>query len=502
MSDIIPMRGLPLVDHHIHEQARPLSESALWSLNERFFQQAGPEAWKRVPDYITTNPWNARIQADLVFGFLQDLAAEGKLDGDRPVTVIELASGTGRFAWHLHRMLAERLRDSRLADTQVRLVLTDLVDSNLQVARNHEHFAAAFDAGNVTAVAWDMKSDAPPVPIDGPLVLLANYLLDGVPQGAWVVADGLHELLMGIATPEGVDPDDPLLLDHISVHWDVRPAAHAPLHQPLLAYYTDHVEGAFTVPVTGLDLLERVRGWSPDSMVVVADKGVHHLQDVARQALPRIAHHGSISMSVNLHAMAWWQTHLGGHALSSWHEGQGLDTMVLVNGVDPICTRRAYRRWEDLDAATWSTMRRMLPHQGPFTPRQALALLRFTGHEPLTLGLVADSLVTAIEEGAVAPTSVAAALERVSEATYVTGHQDVDFDLGRLWAALGSHHRAVRHFSRSTTTSPGHASAWARLAACHHQLGEPDQARKAVLRALTLDPAHEGALAIRVRLDA
>jgi hypothetical protein len=56
------------------EKNQPLSQSILWTLQRRFFEQRGVTAWSRgtVPHYITTNPTVAAAYAQLVFGWLRD----------------------------------------------------------------------------------------------------------------------------------------------------------------------------------------------------------------------------------------------------------------------------------------------------------------------------------------------------------------------------------------------------------------------------------------------
>ncbi|MEL6180246.1 MAG: hypothetical protein AAFS10_14895, partial [Myxococcota bacterium] len=77
--------------------AGPLSQSPLWAIQRRFFEEQGPEAWRRaiVPEYITSNPRVGRAMARLVHDWLKPFT----LKRNAPLVVLELGAGSGRFAY-------------------------------------------------------------------------------------------------------------------------------------------------------------------------------------------------------------------------------------------------------------------------------------------------------------------------------------------------------------------------------------------------------------------
>src|SRR4029077_927192 len=62
---------------HLLERGRRLSESLLWSLQQRFYDSQGARAWASgvVPHYITGNGWIADSYAKVVIGWLRDCTA-------------------------------------------------------------------------------------------------------------------------------------------------------------------------------------------------------------------------------------------------------------------------------------------------------------------------------------------------------------------------------------------------------------------------------------------
>src|SRR2546423_9384940 len=115
--------GVPL------EPPRRLSRSALWQMQRNFFARQGVEAWRQgiVPHYITSNPFIANAYAKVVFGFLRDCrsainqhqAADFPvIDPEQPVYLIELGSGSGRFAFHFLKKLLGFYRRSIFKDVR------------------------------------------------------------------------------------------------------------------------------------------------------------------------------------------------------------------------------------------------------------------------------------------------------------------------------------------------------------------------------------------------
>src|SRR5579872_3409063 len=91
------------------EDSVRLSESFLWDRQRRFYETAGVSAWQQsVPLRITTTRFMACAYVDVFTAWLRDLrSGSGTLDESRPVYVVELGSGPGRFAFHFLRRLRE-----------------------------------------------------------------------------------------------------------------------------------------------------------------------------------------------------------------------------------------------------------------------------------------------------------------------------------------------------------------------------------------------------------
>ena len=62
------------------EAAKKFSESKIWQFNRDYYIQKGLSAFNedKVPHHLTSNSLVGKTYAELIFGFLQDLASHGQ----------------------------------------------------------------------------------------------------------------------------------------------------------------------------------------------------------------------------------------------------------------------------------------------------------------------------------------------------------------------------------------------------------------------------------------
>ena len=183
------------------EEGRRLSESLIWELQRRFYAREGREAWKpkAVPFYITSNAFTARAYARTVAGFLRDLVAAERVDRAAPVYLVELAAGSGQFACLFLRRLDElQAQVPGLAGLDLRYVMTDFAQSNVDAWEAHERLAPFRDRGRLDFALFDLERDdelrlrRAGVTLGAgaarnPMVVLANYAFDSTTQDAFQV---------------------------------------------------------------------------------------------------------------------------------------------------------------------------------------------------------------------------------------------------------------------------------------------------------------------------
>ena len=333
---IVSLRNLSTMenDRFEVEAFTPFSESLIWQLNRDYYQQTGIDAWSSgvVPHNMTSNSMVGKTYAELLLGFLKDVAAKGQTK--ETVYILELGAGHGRFAFHVLKHL-ERL----IALTDIKLppycyILSDIVEESLVFFKNHPQLQpylqqgildiAYFDAiegkeihlqhANKTIQAKDLNQ---------PLVAIANYFFDSLPNDLiHIQKEGMDICSIALASTENPkEVDTTTLLKALQVTYQKTPLQkdHYPqaLFNELVASYKDLVSDTHLFfPKKGLECLGKLLQFSDKGLMVLSmDKGFHELRDLDNRKEPEIIIHGSFSLWVNYHAYRAFCEKKGGTSL-------------------------------------------------------------------------------------------------------------------------------------------------------------------------------------------
>jgi hypothetical protein len=325
---------------HILDADRRLSRSLLWQIQRRYFRQNGMKAWQEdvVPHAISSSPVMARAYAQVVLGYLRDLAAARQtgftLDPERPVYVVELGAGSGRLAHHFLHQFHALLADSPFAGQKVVYVMTDFVPEIRDFWQTHPKFQPWVEAGLLDFAEFDVLAPRPlslhhaartldPERPGNPLILIANYFFDSIPQDSFAIEEGqlCDNLLTLYSSRPEPDLADPALWERLELAYEAIPLAE-PCYET--AVYNDILDDyeavlpdtVLTFPNVGLDCLRFWQG-SGDGRVLLltADRGYTLLDSLVGQDDPLPNLHGSFSLMVNYHAIGEYVRRSGGMAL-------------------------------------------------------------------------------------------------------------------------------------------------------------------------------------------
>ncbi len=506
-----------------------LSESVIWKLQRAYYERQGPAAWANgtVPSYVTSNPGVARAYADLLFGWLRDWHRRGELDPSQPVNVIELGSGSGQLGFLLAKRFFSLHRESALAGVPVRLVLTDLADANVAFWREHPKLAPFVDAGLVDFARFDVEHDdrvelvssgdvLAPGGVANPVAVLANYLLDSIPQDAFAVVGGkLHESLVTVhAVDLPDDPGDDEAMQHLRLEYRRREVEAdgyygvAAWDGVLAEYEAILPDTAFLFPRAALACIERLRALSGDRLLFVSgDMGHATPADLVGRDEPGLNVHGSFSLLVNHHALAEACERSGGVALQAPHQPVALHVAALLYGLpgDGYAeTRQAFRAaiCDHGPDDAFSVAKSVQRAHDDMPLDELAAFLRAGAHDPK---LLLGAFETLAEKVSGARESAREELRGILLLTWDNHYElgpmpDLAFCMGSLLLGLGFAAEAIGFLERSLAGRGPHPATLVNLARACELLGEPDKARRAVEGALTLDPSYEPARRLRLRL--
>jgi hypothetical protein len=521
------------------EESQSLSRSLLWQVQRKFYETQGVEAWRQgiVPHYITSNTYIAKAYTNLVFAFLRDCRAvthndkDGAfpgLDFSQPVYIVELGAGSGHFAYHFLKKLSSFLPQSALKDVPVQYIMTDFAERTVDYWHKHASFKPFIDAGLLDFALYDAAQPAKlslthskkiltTGTIANPLVVIANYFFDSVPQDLFSVQDGkLLENLITISSPQP-EPDlgAPGLLDRIDIAYKPRLPAENHYDDPnfnrILQIYQRQLSNTiFTFPSTGLRCIQDFNEMAGGRLLLLsADKGYTSEESLVSLSEPGLNLHGeSFSMMVNYHAIAEYITLLGGEALLTSHRHTNLCITAFCLGKPPqgyLETRQSFREVvEDGGPDDFFTLKKGIePHYDSLSLEQLLAYLRLSGWDaniflgsfPTLLNHIA-SLSTPLRQ------ELYRAIQQIWGMYYPIGEEgDLPFRLAMLLQAMLFYPEALEFYERSLQLYGYDASTFYNMGICHYNLREMEAGLASIERALELDPEFEAAKAMRIKFQ-
>ncbi len=498
------------------------ASSLLWDLQRRYFEGMGVDAWKlgEVPHYVTSNPTIARTYAEMVLAFRRDRIA---LTGDdrSPLHICELGAGSGRFAFHFLRSLAQLCAEAGIAPTSFRYIVTDVAEANLDFLARHPSLVpftaagmldfAVFDVGQSDRLALRGGETIEAGDLGRPLVVIANYVFDGIPNDLYFVrGQQVFDCFVALSTSE--DPaglDAASLLGRLDCRFDYEQLAEWPYADPLLNgllddYRRQLAESHVLFPALGLGCLGRLSALSRQGMMLLsADKGEHRLGRLDGLPPPSPVLHGSFSLSVNYHAFAAWCEKAGGVALVPHHPHRSLAVLALLltdRAADHRETMRCYDRTiggfgpDDFYTVTRQA-REQFGVMGVQEILSHLRLARFDSH--LLLHALPRLAELATDLDADMAMQVRLAADRAWEGYFPLGEaEDLANRIATLLYALDDYDGALAYFDRSIAIYGADTGTLFNMALCHHMAGRHDEARPLLERVVAHDAANREAAAM------
>ncbi|HEX4961214.1 MAG TPA: tetratricopeptide repeat protein [Thermoanaerobaculia bacterium] len=490
--------------------AVPFSQCNLWHAQRRFYQEQGVLAWNgKVPYQSTCNPVIANAYAHLIVRFLQDQARSGR-EVNRPVFLLELGSGPGLFGFYVVKRLLALLDSLGLDELAFVYVMSDFSERNIAFWRDHPALQDFVARGLLDFARYDIGTSRsiellesgvvlePAGGIGSPLIVLANYVFDTLPQDAFRVEGGrLFEgktrgLPEGAALPE-LD-NAPFSLEQLGISLE--------LHEARLPHYSDAVlDGILeryreTLPDQGFlfpratllglrDLLEIAGG---HLLLVATDKAnASHPPKISAETPDLVLHHASFSMMVNFHALGEYFAARGGFAI---HQPsiQAITTSVFCLGTpaaDLVETKAAIATFlHELGPADLNTAISQLQLAvSDGAPEGLMALLNLAQWDPATVNLHLNQIVAVAKTAnADLSRSLAEGIRKYAEHFYyLPDAESALANAGIVFQEMRDYRAALDYYQRSLDSfgaEPAdlYANTLYNMGLCHYYLGERGKA--------------------------
>lgn len=528
----------------ILETGVPLSQSVIWRLQRDFYAQRGLKAWTEdmVPSYITNNPFIAEIYAAVVAAYLADCMELAQKDSrplspQNPLRILELGAGTGKFAYLFLRKVTDLLQAKNIEPRLLHYCMADCSEDLLAEWSNNRYLAgfvsvgilefhllraednsAAMAEGSGSVSAQEAQTPQPlPLSRKAPLVVIANYVFDSLPQDAFILADGkISEALVTTAATGSQESSTPLSSLQLSFK-NVPMATDRYANKSwnaILEHYRSHLPAATVLfPSDALGLLRQL-GKSSDGrmMVLAADKGFTRQDDLALvQGPPAMEFHAGshcFSQQVNFDAFAKYFGDAGGEAFLPEKHFSSLSICAFLQrkpGDEFPSTRKAYQEAlagfgpDDL----FALMSWLNAHLEEISVLQALALLRLTRWDPTALlrlfPVIARQLRSVVAERTDLRHAVLSAWNNHYPVS--AGENMLAFNCGVILLELRFFADAFTMFKESEQALGRSAATSYNLGLCALGLGRPDDALEYMADACNLDPAFEPARNSRLKLE-
>lgn len=323
-----------------------MSQSILWQLQQAAYCKFGPQAWshKGVPFYVTSNPFTVRQYAQVVLGYFRDCLspnAATPIDTSEPIYILDLGAGTGRFGYLFIYTLLELLKSKELEKIKFCYIMTDIAEKNIAFWQQHSYLQPLVEEG-VLDFAFYNSAQIEPIhlihskktlskeKLHNPLLLIANYFFDTIPQDLFCIKNGsLKEGLISIsvdATKElgELVPSNPNIVPHMQCKYDYVPIDNLeyypnPIQNTILKNTIQkYPEATFLFPTGAFLSLKYFTELSQNRLFLLAgDQGVCTDSQIANWGEPVISRHGTFSIAVNYDAIAQFFTVQNGSALTT-----------------------------------------------------------------------------------------------------------------------------------------------------------------------------------------
>ncbi|MCB0650029.1 MAG: SAM-dependent methyltransferase [Saprospiraceae bacterium] len=478
------------------ESSKPFSESMIWEINRGYYQKAGLNAWRDndVPHHLTSNVMVGRAYAELIFGFLKDLASKGVTR--EKIYILELGAGHGRLSFHVIKHLQRLIGmvDTVLPDFCY--VLSDIVESNLDFFHAHPQFQEWFSKGLLDMAYFDgleskelllrhSKTILLPQQLDQPLIAIANYFFDSLPNALFQVKDG-EIYNCSIALESALDPegmDEATLLKNLELVYDKAPLNipfyEDPVIDEILGDYKELVQESYILfPEKGLQCIKNLQGLSSKGlMLLTMDKGYAEVHDLEGSDKPEIITHGSFSVWVNYHALGAFCKKQGGNAMFPAFASLYLQLgclQFLPDGETYRETGAAYQRFvndfgpDDLNGLkrfTYQNFRQM-------NLMELIAILRLFGYDSTIFKNLLPWLKKICKQVTFNERTRLAQTMHQTWEMYFTIYESFDlaYEIGGIFYDLGFYGDALLYFGHSAKLFGPKADIFYNQALCHYQL--------------------------------
>ena len=490
----------------------PFSKSHIWTGNKEYYKDQGLEAWRSdvVPHQASSNSRIAKTIAELILGYLKDIASKGSvLD---TVYIIELGAGHGRLAYHILKHL-DRLIQLTIVDVpKYCYVLTDIIEESLDYFLNHSQFENYLNEGKLDVSYFDLvnsdelflrksKKKISSGSLVQSTIVIANYVLDSIGTDLFHIQEGKLNSCHVSADADYKNEGSKLSNRKLEFLKEevVGDYYEKEIYNSIIHSYKELLNDShFYFPIVGLDCLTRIRQLSnKGAMVISCDKGHHEINDLQNIGEPDLIMHGSFSIWVNYHAIGKYCEKNGGRAYLPSYATNELQCVCLLFEVEHDSfqeVNNAYERFvNDFGPDDYVTLKKMSYDKiDSLKTEELIAMIRLSNYDSTIFKNYLPKLKQLAAELSMSDRRrLAQTMHKVWD-TYFTIHEpfDLPFELGGFFFDLSFYEEALFYFGQSIKLFGPKADTYYNMILCHYQLREDLKLKALILKAKQAFPAY------------
>ena len=492
----------------------PFSKSPIWHSQDRFYATQGIQAWNnKIPYYITNSVFYAESCANWVISL-----AEAMPDRERRTfRILEVGGGSGMFAFYFIKHIRKYLINQQNPGWDMAYVLSDFNEANLQNWQTHPWLKEFAAKGWVSFLQLDLKAELSALDAQlkrspalresssGPLLVVANYVLDTLPHDCFTIRKGeLQEFLLDehftvpaeSAAAPAVFPGQNDLREQAAVaagHY-ADPRWNAVLQE---CAARSGEQACFTFPAGSLAFIDALQtSLAQPMLLLVADKGFSDWRGMAREnALGLALHDNCFSMNVNFAALEAYAAQHGGSCFLSGGESIQYGILSLGFAFDRISGMhyQLEQHWMRRNPGHFFELIQHMELLKPHVKLEVIVgLLEITGWDPIFFAGQFDVMLASVAYASLPSLqNLGRNLDRIANNVFLMpGCADVFLLLGRLAMALNDMAKAQVYFLLSSQYFPADAERDYQMGICAYAEEKYDMARQFWGKAVKQDPEH------------
>lgn len=501
-----------------------LSRSILWDKMREYYSEMGPSVWQQeiVPLHITSNKYLSEVYVSMIVAHIKDCIANKHIHSKQPFYILEIGAGHGKFSYYVLKSLIKALELHQMPSSLICYVITDISPKNIESCAKHPRLKPYVEQGVLDFACYNAEADESlnlmhkqiSIGVEqllNPMFIICNYLFDTLSHDAFQVE---HDELFEVQVHVSEKDDLPQEQRDGTEHFFANVAYKFVNEKTSLSYYDDPILNAILkeyieiferasllMPIGGFRCLKNIARLTRSHFaLLMADKGVADTDLFDECSEPDIAEHGSISMMVNIDALARYFRLIGGFSLLTSNKSSDFQVAFFCSNRNQDFPESNYNFNQhvnhfsphDLFALCYDKSDRQSKQK---SIDQLIAVLQLSRWDPATFIDLNDMLIDQAkhmddEQRLTLIDGVKKAYEYFFR---LEDTQDLPFEVGRLLYAVDEFEQALDFFYESLKQFGESEDVYYNLALCFDEMEQIEKAKQILEHLLESWPQHKDA---------